>query len=322
MLVLACALLVLAATWLLVRRHQRMNAHLLAVSQTDGNKVTLLALDEEERKLETFPVACKGPFGLDFTNDGRWLYVACWDHSQVVLIDTSHRRKPQIFAGGHLPAWIQARAGSDETWISNEGSGTVTVYRSGTSTSLATISTDVGPSDIVFDRTGKEAWVSNETAGNVSRIDAMHHRKLLDVPVGKVPQGMALTTRGDRLLVANFGSNTVSVLDTRKAREVERVPVCDGPVDVAVAARDGSELAYVSCYKSGIVGVVDINRKQEVQRIVVGEKPFGMAPHPDGKRVYVCVGGANQLVVIETGQPSRIIRRIKLDGNPLRIAVR
>ena len=298
-----------------------MNAPLLAVSQTDGNKVTLVALEEEERTLETFPVPCKGPFGLAFANEHRWLYVACWDDSQVALIDTSHRRKPQIFAGGRLPAWIRERPGSDETWISNEGSGTVTVYRSGTPTSLGTITTAAGPSDVVFDRTGREAWVSNEKDDTVSRIDAEHHRKLCDIPVGKVPQGMALTHKGDRLLVANFGSNTVSVLDTRKARELARIPVCEQPVDVVMSARGGSELAYVSCYKSGTVGVIDIDRKQQVQKIFVGEKPFGIAVHPNGKRVYVCAGGANQLVVIETGQPSRIVRRIELNGNPLRIAV-
>jgi DNA-binding beta-propeller fold protein YncE len=58
-----------------------------------------------------------------------------------------------------------------------------------------------------------------------------------------------------------------------------------------------------------------------VQRIAVGEKPFGIAAHPRGGRVYVCVGGGQRIAVVEAGRPSRVVRRIQLDGNPLQITV-
>ncbi len=132
---------------------------------------------------------------------------------------------------------------------------------------------------------------------------------------------MALTSKKDRLLVSNFTSNTVSVIDTINARELAQIPVCQGPVDVAASAQGGSELGYVSCFKGGAVAVIDVDRRQEIQRIPVGDKPFGIAAHPDGSRIYVCVGGSNQLLVIQAGKPSRILRRMKLDGDPLRITV-
>ncbi len=166
--------------------------------------MTLLALGDQEHSIGAFPVGCKGPFGMAFADQQHWLYVACWDHSQIALIDTAHRTPTRIFSGGTLPAWIQTRPGSNETWVSDEARGTVTLYRSGTSTSLATIGTAAGPSDIAFDATGRQAWVSNETAGSVSHIDTAHRRKLADIPVGNVPQGMALTEDGKLLLVAQL----------------------------------------------------------------------------------------------------------------------
>lgn len=295
---------------------------LLAISRTAGNQVTLLRLDMDEREVATVPVSCKGPFGLAFAPARDRLYSTCWDNSKISLIDLADRRESRAFAGiSRLPAWVQQRAGTGEIWVSNEDAGSVTIYNARTAAAVAGIPTGTGPSDIAFTAHGTRAWVTNEGAGTVSLIDAQLRRKLTDVTVGLVPQGMALTRSQDRLLVANFRSNTVSILDTASARQLVQIPVCEGPVDVVLAGRGNRELGYVSCFTAGSVAVVDIATHREIQRIAVGEKPFGIAAHPDGGRVYVCVGGANRLVVLETGEPSRILRRIRMDGNPLQAAI-
>lgn len=77
----------------------------------------------------------------------------------------------------------------------------------------------------------------------------------------------------------------------------------------------------VSCFKSGEVSVFDIDQRKEIERISVGKQPFGLATHPVGGRVYVCIGRANDLVVLQVGVKTRILRRIRLGGNPLRTAI-
>jgi YVTN family beta-propeller protein len=294
---------------------------LLAVSLTSGNKIVVIALDEVEHLIETIPIPCKGPFGLAFSADRRWLYTACWDHSEVALVDLQADREPQVFRGAKQPAWMRLRARGREMWTSNEGAGEVTIYRSGGSTILGEIATGVGPSDIVFSDDAEKAWVTNETSGTVSFIDAERHTKLRDITVGTTPQGMALTAKKDRLLVANFGSNTVSIVDAALGQELAQIPVCQGPVEVTTATNGGSELGYVSCFKSGEVLVFDVDQRREVERIPVGDQPFGIATHPNGHRVYVCVGKANDLVVLRVSDKTRILRRIHLGGNPLRSAI-
>jgi len=241
------------------------NDPLLAVSRTDSNRVTLISLGREEREIETIPLPCTGPFGLAFSPKRDWLYAACWSDSQIALIDLQIDTEPRLFTGARLPAWMRLRDGSHEIWVSNEGAGKVSIYRSGESEVLGEISTGAGPSDIVFTNKGSRAWVSNETAGTVSLLDAEQRHKIRDISVGRVPQGMALTGHKDQLLVANFGSNTVSVIDTVNAREVGRIAVCQGPIDVATSfqhglGQDGPELGYVSCFTDGSVAILDINR--------------------------------------------------------------
>ena len=319
---LACAMGVVLPLWYVQPwRDPMRSGPLLAVSQTQQNRIALIQLDPDEREVATIPVSCKGPFGIAFDSSRRWLYAACTDSSQVCLLDLYARRLQNCFPGSSYPAWAQHRDGSEEMWITNEMAASVTVYRAGTSTLLAEFPTGLGPSDIAFTDHGRRAWVSNEASGTVSWVDAERRQKLRDIPVGKIPQGIALTQKADRLLVANFGSDTLSVLDTAEAKESFQISVCGGPLDVTTAVAGGTDLAYVSCFKEGAVGVVDLNRREMIQRIAVGDRPQGMTTHPDGTRVYVCVGGPDRILTLETGRLSRVVRRLVLDGTPLQIAV-
>jgi DNA-binding beta-propeller fold protein YncE len=112
----------------------------------------------------------------------------------------------------------------------------------------------------------------------------------------------------------------VSLVDTATEREVGQIAVCRGPVDVTASSAD-SGVAFVSCYSSGFVGVLDLHRGRQIQEIAVGDKPFGIAAGSADKRIFVCVGGSNRLVVLDGKIPSRILRRIALPGTPLQLAI-
>lgn len=318
--VLACFLGAILTLWYAKPwRDPVEHGPLLAVSQVEGNEVTLVRLDVDERVVSTIPLSCQGPAGLAFGPRRDWLYAGCQNQAKVSLVDLRRRQESEAFKAAGLPTWARLRTGSNEVWISNKGSGTVTIYRTGTPTVLGEFSTGGGPSDIVFSAGGKLAWISNGGAGTVSLIDGESHHKIRNIPVGRAPQGMAMTHAGDRLLVTNSASNSVSLVDTRSFRELSQIPVCDEPVDVVTSLHTGVELAYVACSASGSVDVIDVDQLKEIQRIAVGKTPFGIAVHPNGGRVYVCVGGSNRLVVLEAGRPSRVLRYIKLDGSPLQV---
>ena len=294
---------------------------MLAISRTEANKITLLALDNPEREIATIPVTGKQPFGLAFDRTRERLYAACWTSAEILGIALSSAKQETSVPTARLPAWATRREEADEIWISNEGAGVVSILDARTGKISGQVPTGQGPSDIAFTDHGRYAWITNEKDGNISLIDAGARRKIRDIRVGTVPQGIAVLNGGDRLLVANFGSDTLSVVDTAKLKELTQIAVGRGPVDVVALGPEGSARAWVTCFSEGAVAEIDLQQHCRRQRIETGGKPQGLETDPNGNRVYVAVRDLNQIVVLSTLAPSTILRRISIKGGPARMAL-
>ncbi len=289
---------------------------ILIVSRTKANAISCFRLDLDEREAFSVPVSCIGPFGVALSPDRRWLYSACTDNSRVSVIDLRRRLETRALDAPRLPAWARARPGASEVWVSNEASGTVTIYDTVSTATLAEVHTGSGPSDICFTSDGKTAFVANEASGIVSWVDAGSRKKVRDIAVGKVPQGLALTQDGQSLVVANYGSNSVSVIGVGEQREVARIDTCRGPVDVTISPVGGEGLAYVSCFEDGAVAVLDLRQVRELTRVQVGSHLLGISALPSENRVYVCSEGTDEIVVLRGGPKPGILRRIHVAGSP------
>jgi YVTN family beta-propeller protein len=139
--------------------------------------------------------------------------------------------------------------------------------------------------------------------------------------VGKVPQGITVVNGGSRLLVANFGSNSISVVDTEGLKELTQISVGRGPVDVVAIQNERIQRAWITCFREGAISVVDLNQLKETKRIVTGGKPQGLEVRPNEERVYVAIRELNEIAILATSEPLSILRRIKMDGGPARMAI-
>lgn len=294
---------------------------LLAVSCTEANQITLLQLTDPECELATISLKNDQPFGLAFDQTYQWLYSACWTSAQITAVNLSVLKEERSFSAPRLPAWATRRDGSSEIWISCEGAGVITIIDTRTGDVSGQIMTGAGPSDIVFTDQGRRAWITNEKDGNVSVVDAEMRSKICDIPVGEIPQGMALAGGGTQLLVANFGSNSISVIDVTRRVELTQIPVGRGPVDVIAVGGEPFERAFVSCFEEGAVSVVVPGRHEQLQSVITGGKPQGLEIHPNTSRLYVAVRDLDELLVLTTDYPCKILRRLKMSGGPARMAI-
>ena len=96
--------------------------------------------------------------------------------------------------------------------------------------------------------------------GNVTRVDLVTGATTV-IPVGRHPTGLAWDERVGRLYVANGNSDTVSVIDTRKGGAVQSI------------------------------AIAPFHQRK------IGLAPTAVALSPDGKTLFVALGGANAVAV-------------------------
>jgi DNA-binding beta-propeller fold protein YncE len=132
------------------------------------------------------------------------------------------------------------------------------------------------------------------------------------------PAGIAVVPgrRGDRLLVAADLSDEVIELDARSGRIRARYPVgtASGPVPsqfpfAVVAAKDGRR-AWVSLWNGSAVAELDL-RRHKVRRTIpllrpadptaAGSHPTALLLAPNERRLYVTLGNADAVAVIDPG---------------------
>src|SRR5580700_5340098 len=99
-------------------------------------------------------------------------------------------------------------------YVTNSGSGNVSVIDTSSNTVVNTISVDIGPVGIAVTPNGSFLYVTNDISNDVSVIAVSSNAVVATVPVGSSPFAVAITPNGNFAYVTNRNSGDVSVIDT------------------------------------------------------------------------------------------------------------
>ena len=138
-----------------------------------------------------------------------------------------------------IAAFVSCFLGSVQTlaqnvYITNDGSGNVSVIDTATNTVTATIPVGTAPFAVAVGPDGGTVYVANIDSDNVSAIDTATNRVTATIPVGSEPFGVAVTPDGCKVYVANGASNDVSVIATATNTVTAAITAGRGPVAFGV----------------------------------------------------------------------------------------
>ena len=124
-------------------------------------------------------------------------------------------------------------------YVSNAGSGTVSVL-SGTTLS-ATLTAGTSPGALVYDPADSEVYVTDNGSAEVTAIDSSN-TVVATLNVGTGPSAIAFDNATGLVYVANYGSDNVSSIANPGTGDVVvgETPVGSGPVAIVSAALAGS----------------------------------------------------------------------------------
>ena len=164
--------------------------------------------------------------------DARTLAVCNLPDNRVELFDISQGAP---IATGSVPVGldpVSARfASTNELWVVNHISSSVSIIDLSAQTIVATLETPAGPSDIVFAGNPRKAWISCSRSNAVFVVDATTRAAVTNIAIeGERPRAMATSPDGTKVYVAIFESGNGSTILGRRLTGLFVQPP-PGPLD-------------------------------------------------------------------------------------------
>lgn len=164
--------------------------------------------------------------------DGRTLAVCNLPDARVELLQVSNGIP---FAIGSVPVGLDPVtvrfASSNELWVVNHISSSISIVDVQAKTVVATLETSAGPSDLVFAGNPRRAWVSCSRTNSVLVFDVATRTVVTNLAIeGDRPRAMAMSPNGSNVYVAIFESGNGSTVLGRRLTGM-LTPPSPGPLD-------------------------------------------------------------------------------------------
>jgi YVTN family beta-propeller protein len=284
---------------------------LVLVSNEASNDISFID-GETDVVLRSLPVG-KRPRGLKVSPDGSKLYVA---------LSGSPRGGPNVDES-QLPPPDHAEDGIGVLDLVNLGleakGGIVTETaalqpRSGTALQ-AKLPSGNDPETIDSSPDGQMLAVANEDSAQVRLMDAHSGALLATIPVGLEPEGLRFRPDGRVIYVTSEASDRLDVIDVKERHVITTLPVGKRPRNILFDP-DGDR-AYITCELAARLDVVDAQAHRMLTAIEIDgtpkAMPMGMALDASEHRLYVSLGRAGEVAVIDT-RSLRLLQRIQNVG--------
>jgi YVTN family beta-propeller protein len=246
------------------------------INSGQGTHSLQLIDPKKERVLHNLVIPC-GWLGLDFSADGRSLYVS----------------------GGNENAVYRYAVERDQLVFRD----TMAVGRP--------FKDRISLGGLCVDDARGLLYVVSKEANTLYALDTRTKRVTWSLPLGAEAYTCHLTPDNRSLLVTLWGAGTLIVVDCSTHQITRRIAVGDNPNDIAI--RSDGRYAFVANADDNSVSVVDLQEGKTIEVLVASlypDAPTGsttnsVALSPDEKTLYVANADNNCLAVFDVERPGR-----------------
>jgi len=244
-------------------------------------------VDAETRKLVKRVKIGGNPYNLNFSPDGRYLYVLDWSsdtsNDEIIVWDLKAEKIEWRLEVSTWPAHSVFSRDGRLFYVSGETAGDVTVIDTTTRSAVARIIHGGGDAmGLALTADGKWLYAGAGENKTVMKIDTATNKPIATIAVPGVVHETTLTLDGKFLYVTLRKANKVVIVSTADDKIVKVVDSRGYP-DL-VTMEPGGRYALVSNRYADAVSVIDVTTHKEVRRIPVGKAPHGMALRPEEAR--------------------------------------
>ncbi len=239
------------------------------------------------------------PHGIAFLKDSRHVWVTAEAQASIIKVDIEAGQVVDSLRTDQQVSHMLVITPDERlAFVSNIGSGTVSVLDLQARRHLGNIPTGAGAEGMALTPDGREVWVTNRAANTVSLLSVDSLKVIATLPAGDFPIRIAFTPDGRRALVSNARSGDVTIFDVKERKAIGRIslkaqPVADresrifayrfgdSPVPVGLLIPPGTA-AYVALTNADALAIIDWKKLSFLRMIRVGREPDGLGLVPTG----------------------------------------
>jgi YVTN family beta-propeller protein len=293
---------------------------LVLVSNEASNDLSLID-SASDSVLRTLPVGTR-PRGLKVSPDGGRLYVALSGSPRGgPNVDESTLPPPDRSADGIGVVDVSILAQHARAVA---GAGVVQQVNALLPSILhSKLESGDDPETIDATPDGRILAVANEDSAKLRLMDAQSGAQLASIAVGLEPEGLRFRPDGKVVYVTSEASDQLDVIDVAERRVVATVPVGKRPRSILFSP-DG-ERAYITCELASRIDVIDSVAHRVLTSIDIEgtpkAMPMGLALDASENRLFVSLGRAGEVAVVDTRSLRLMTRIAGVGARPWGIAL-
>jgi YVTN family beta-propeller protein len=264
------------------------------VGAAPGSTLSVLDLTTAQVRSTISLAEHRRPHGLAWLPDGKRVLVTAEADSSVLVVDVEREAvDTAIRTDQAISHMVVLAPDGSRAYVTNIGSGSVTMLDLGTSRVVRTVPVLPGAEGIDVTPDGREVWVTCREANRVMVLDGRSLDTLATIPSSELPIRVKITPDGRQALVTNARSSELRIFDVRSRTAVATIKMRVGraqqlgrtdaqgyleqttPIGLAIAP-DG-RTAYVANSGADIVTVVDLAKHRIAAYVLAGHEPDGLA---------------------------------------------
>ena len=235
------------------------------------------------------------PHGITFLGrSGERLLVTAEDQRALLEVVFASGEVRDVFATDQdVSHMVVAAPDGRHAYVSNIGSGSVTVIDVKSGERLANIPTGAGAEGLDIAPDGSEVWIANRSADTISILDTKTHAIVQTLECAQFPIRLEFTPDGKHALVSNAQSGDVAVFDRTSRELLRRIPMVaeasegdenrlfqagfsEGPVPIGILIEPSGRRAYIANTNANLVTILDLESWSVAGRIQTGQQPDGL----------------------------------------------
>jgi YVTN family beta-propeller protein len=174
----------------------------------------LLFLDRKTwKKVGFVPIPWAGANHLDFSADGKVLFLSCEYSGRIVAVDVAKMKVIKSLQVGGSPTDVRLSPEGSVLFVANQIRNGIDVIDTKTLAYLSFIRAGPGAHGLAISRDTTKLFITNRLAGSVSVVDIASRKVIETWQIGGTPDMIAQTPDGSQLWISNRYSGTISVVD-------------------------------------------------------------------------------------------------------------